>query len=146
MSTRENIGAFKQVTASKITTEDGEMERRAVWAAKVPPEPDGSMQASQIKLLMDNNKFVRRFGSDEPLEAVVRWISSLNSSASANFEDGSWDLWDFTRHPPKPLTCTGPGADETLYAMDLWPAATISVALKGLDVGEVYKKMGWGYG
>lgn len=139
--------AFKQaMEASKGTADGEEMERRAAWAEKVPPEPDGSMQATQVRLLMGDNKFVRRFGSDEPLEAVVRWICSLNSSAFDKFADGSWDLWDFTTHPLKTLACTGQDADKTLYAMDLWPAATLSVAPKGFNVTDYYKRMGWGQG
>jgi hypothetical protein len=75
----------------------------------------------------------------------VRWISSLNSSAHDQFAECAWDLWDFTSHPPKTLACTGDDADKTLYALDLWPAATLSVAPKGFDVRDYYKQMGWGY-
>ena len=51
------------ITASKSTADAEEMERRQAWAEKVPPEPDGSMQASQVKVLMGDNKVTRRFGS-----------------------------------------------------------------------------------
>ena len=53
------------MAASKSTADAEEMERRQAWAEKVPPEPDGSMQASQVKVLMGDNKVTRRFGSGE---------------------------------------------------------------------------------
>eukprot|EP01046_Picozoa_sp_COSAG06_P042639 COSAG06_NODE_5462_length_3466_cov_2.305019_4_plen_178_part_00 len=49
--------------ASKSTADAEEMRRREAWAEKVPPEPDGSMQASQVKVLMGDHKVTRRFGS-----------------------------------------------------------------------------------
>lgn len=49
--------------ASKSTADAEEMQRRQAWAEKVPPEPDGSMQASQVKVLMGDSKVIRRFGS-----------------------------------------------------------------------------------
>ena len=137
---------FKRaMEASRSTADAEEQARRQRWMDKVPPEPDGSMQASQIKVMMGDHAHVRRFASDETLSAVVCWISSLNSAAHDHFAEGDWDLWDFSTHPPKRLTATAEDGEKTLYGLELWPAATLTVAPVGLDVETFYKKMGWGY-
>ena len=58
------------------------MQRRQAWAEKVPPEPDGSMQASQVKVLMGDNKVTRRFGSGAFSNFKVQCITFIDAKLS----------------------------------------------------------------
>ena len=66
-------------TASKSTADAEEMQRRQAWAEKVPPEPDGSMQASQVKVMMGDNKVTRRFGSGSFSTSGCSAIAFINT-------------------------------------------------------------------
>eukprot|EP01043_Picozoa_sp_COSAG02_P041992 COSAG02_NODE_3531_length_6606_cov_67.718611_5_plen_235_part_00 len=74
--------------ASKSTADAEEMQRRQAWAEKVPPEPDGSMQASQVKVLMGDNKVTRRFGSGSfSTSECSAWRFRRNSAVLTKFVD-----------------------------------------------------------
>jgi hypothetical protein len=143
--------SFRDAMAASQTTASAEEEaRRDAFRRRVPSEPLLTGQAtptgaSRIKLLMGEHKVVRRFASDDTLADVVTFIGSLNSAAPEMFATGAWALWDFTVHPPKQLACTGADAPKTLYGLELWPAATLSVTPADFDVNSYYKKLGWGY-
>ena len=61
------------------------------------------------------------------------------------FNDSKTEMvWDIFRDELR-RAATAEDGEKTLYGLELWPAATLTVAPVGLDVETFYKKMGWGY-
>lgn len=133
MATKRILEFEKVMEASRATADAEELERRAKYAAKLPlVPPEGAAGTTRVTVIINEGAppLTRRFASDDNLLDVVHWIGSERSVVCSKLLDGDWILVDETMLQKKPLDFIGASGQKSLYALGLWPSATLHVRLR----------------
>lgn len=122
---------FEQVIAASQETATKEEEaRRSQFALLLPPEPDlGEAGTTRIQVIISNGgkPMQRRFASHDTLRSVVHFVGSQRSLIGQQLETNkSWVMVDETLLEKRVLRDS---LDKTLFALNLWPSATLHVRL-----------------
>ena len=132
-ASKRNLEFEKAIEMSRASANEEEKARRAVFAAKSPAvPPEGAAGTTRVTFVVSEGAppLTRRFASDDVLLDVVHWIGSERSVICNKILEGAWILVDETLLQKKPLDVVGQDGHKSLYALGLWPSATLHVRLR----------------
>jgi len=117
---------------SKEVENKGDATERALYGAKIPPEPkagngEGAQSATIRVILHPKLTVSRRFDCDDTVGDVINWVGTHSSVVADRLWQGVWGLENVTIYPPQLINCSS-NSENTLQGSGLWPSGTLRIS------------------